>query len=198
MTIVNSLQEISKWLNDGVCKKVKFKVPASDRQPIDDGYDYKEIHPYAFPMFLPTKDKLPPAVISNMPSICVQLLEGTDDTAKNNRDLKINLGISCWNPGIHAKDIYYPEGTKPDVPEAYRSSYDGWMDAWNFVDAILRELESVSRIKDLQIDPDIPIKFAPYKEQESGVDFYPYWFAFIQFGIRSDNTRYDNEIKDFL
>lgn len=197
MTIVDSLNEISDWLNETSCQKYMFKLPPDNqKKPIDDKYEYEKVHPHAFPMFVPTKDKVPPGVVSNIPSICVQLLQGKDDNAEQERELSINLGISCWNPGIHTKDWYYQKGK--EQYEKFRIAEDGWMDAWNFVDDITRCLGSISHIGGLEVVKSKPVTFGPYKEQDAIPDYYPMWFAWIQFDVKSDFLRYDKEIEQFL
>ena len=79
MAITDSMIKIADWLNKEVCPEYRFKVPPegriqdSDRKqvlaPMDDGYQYQEVSPYAFAMFLPTKDKIPPPKHPNMPSV---------------------------------------------------------------------------------------------------------------------------------
>ena len=152
MTVVDSLMAIAEWLNENPCKRFEFKVPPEDqRKPINDDYEYKRVHPHAFPVYIPTKDMLPPNIISNMPSLCVQLVQGEDDNALLQRELRINIGISCWNPGIHAGDMYYSKNMEPTEQVKYKNGYDGWMDAWNFVDDILRRLGSINNIGNLEI-----------------------------------------------
>lgn len=196
MTVTDSLIKISSWLNEGVCTKFKFKVPPPEESPIDDRYEYKEVHPHAFPLFVPAKDKLPPEVETNMPSVIVQVVNGEDDTVNSHRDLTINLALSCWNPGRHSKDIYYPLDKRPEGPEKYKGTYSGWMDVWNFTDAILRELESTGSIADMQIQRTIT--FGPYKEQESIVDYYPFWFTWIQFTVQGNFLRNCPAYNEFL
>lgn len=196
MTIVESLTRIASWLNEGVCQDFKFKVPPEVDKPMNDKYEYQEVHPHAFPVFMPTKDKLQPGILSNMPSVIVQIVEGQDDIHASTRDIKINLGISCWNPGTHSKDIYYPKAMRPEEPEKYKNTYDGWMDAWNFTDGIIRKLESQHEIGDMRITGNI--SFGSYKEQESIVDMYPMWLAWIQFTIRTEFLRNCVEYTEFL
>lgn len=198
MTVTDSLIKISEWLNKEVCPMFKFKQPPGEGAPINDKWNYEEVHPHAFPLFIPAKDKLPPNVPTNMPSVCVQLLNGSDDLTEHKRDLTINLGISTWNPGIHSKDIYYPEGTRPEEPAKYRSGYDGWMDVWNFVDAVVRKLESITGIEGLYLAPEASVTFGPYKDQDTIPDYYPHWFAYVQFTVRSDFLRNNPEVEELL
>lgn len=196
MTIVDSLIRISGWLDEHVCKDLKFKAPPRDTQkPINGKYEYQEVTPKAFPMFMPTNDRLPPGIISSIPSICVQIVTGEDNNIETSRELNLNLGFSCWNPGMHAKDIYYPEGTRPDEPEAYRSTADGWMDVWNFVDHALRQIEMVTEMDGLEIVQSVPITYGPYKEQDAVPDYYPHWFAWIKLTVRSHYVRNNVEEK---
>lgn len=196
MTITDSLIWIADWMNGGVCKKFKFKVPPEEGAPANDKYEYREVNPYAFPVFMPATDKLPPNVETNAPSVIVQMVGGEDDTQKEKRDITINLAISCWNPGRHSKDVYYPKRMMPEVPERYKSTYDGWMDAWNFTDAILRELESAASISGMQLSGKI--SYGPYKEQESIVDCYPFWYAWIRFTAQTNFVRNNEAYSDLL
>lgn len=196
MAVTDSIIKIAEWLNKNVCPNYKFKVPPEDKI-MDDGYEYKEVNPYAFAMFLPTKDKIPPPKRPNMPSMCVQLVSGSDDLTKGNRDMTINIACSCWNPGIHVKDIYFPKDKIPDKMPHFEPSYTGWMDAWNMVDGILERLEATNSIDYLQIARETPVTFGSYKEQESIPDLYPFWFAWVQFKVRSSFIR-NNEVEQFL
>ncbi len=208
MAITDSMIKIADWLNKEVCPGYQFKVPPegrlqdSDRKqilaPMDDGYQYQEVSPYAFVMFLPTKDKIPPPKRPNMPSVCVQLVSGSDDLLKGNREMTVNLACSCWNPGIHVQDIYFPKGSRPETPPHFEPSYTGWMDAWNLVDGILMKLGEINSIDGyVQIVKDTPVTFGCYKEQDNIPDFYPYWFAWVQFKVRSAFYR-NNEIEKYL
>ncbi len=198
MAITDSIIRVSEWLNTEVCPGFKLKKAPDNRAPQDAGYQYELVTPHAFPLFVPTKDKLPPGVHTNIPSVCVQIVDGTDNIPESRRDINVNLGISCWNPGVHSKDIFYPKGTAPDAPEPYASSYDGWMDAWNFVDAIIRKVESSTSIGGMVLAPDVPVKFGPYKEQDSIPDFYPNWFAYVQFTLREEFVRNNPDIEELL
>lgn len=194
MTITDSIIKIADWLNGGVCREFKFKKPAAEGSPVNDSYKYEEIHPQAFPLFMPAMDKLPPNIVSNTPSIIVQIADGTDDAGAGKREIMINLAISCWNPGIHSKDMYY--SCIPEMPEKYRSAYDGWMDVWNFTDAVLRKLESTAYIEGMRVQGKI--SFGAYKEQEIIADYYPFWYSWIRFAIQSDFIRNCEDYTEFL
>ena len=217
MAIVDTLTKLTEWLNKNACAKVQLKMPADDGEAMDDKYSYELVTPQAFPLFVPAKDRLPPNVRTAMPSVCVQIMDGQDDLVSKNRDIRINLGFSCWNPGIHEKDIffdgdsasydafinsYFPtkvdKKTNEEQLVKFRRTATGWMDCWNFIDLTLRELEQVDNIEGIQIVKDEPIKFGPYKEQETIPDYYPHWFGFIQFTVRNVIVRNNDSYEEFL
>lgn len=196
MTITNSLIEIADWLDKGVCQNFKFKVPPEEGMPVDSRYQYKEACPHAFPVFVPTKDKLPPDVGTNSPSVVVQIAGGADDVETEKREMTVNLALSCWNPGRHSRDIFYPHNLRPEEPEKYKSSCDGWMDAWNFADAILRELESAATICGMKLQGKV--SYGPYKEKDTIIDCWPFWYAWIQFTVQSRFIRNNEVYNDLL
>lgn len=75
MTLVNSIDKIVSWLTENVCSKITLKLPDDYRN--DTGYDVVMVHPAAFPLYVPGKDRLPPNVAAPIPSVCVQLMEGS-------------------------------------------------------------------------------------------------------------------------
>lgn len=77
MTLVNSIDKIVSWLTENVCSKITLKLPDDYRN--DTGYDVVMVNPAAFPLYVPGKDRLPPNVAAPIPSVCVQLMEGSDE-----------------------------------------------------------------------------------------------------------------------
>ena len=49
----------------------------------------------------------------------------------------------------------------------------------------------------VQIVKDIPVTFGCYKEQDNIPDYYPYWFAWVQFKVLLVFYR-NNEIEKYL
>lgn len=194
MTVVEMITDLTEWIDENVCSKVSLKKPTADRKPMDENYTYELITPKAFPMFVPSKDRLPPGIKSDVPSVCVQLTEGSDG---EQRSLRINLLFSCWNPGTHKEDIIYPEG-RTEKAFSYQKNGSGWMDLWNFMDVALAELEKASIIKGMALDGNFPVSYGPYKEQETIVDFYPYWFGYIQFYVKESNRLPAYDYEKFL
>lgn len=198
MTIVRTIDQICEWLNNNVCPGILLKKPPTDKnKATNEKYEYELIHPYAFPLYTPTKDKLPPNVEAEIPSICVQLEYGTDST--DNRSMSINLGFSAWNPGIHPDDWIIPEGKDTEYKDVLSNAAEGWRDIYNAVDIVVTALEqSVYLGDDVEIDRTQDIEFGPYKEQDSIVSYYPHWFAYVTFKVRSSLRRNNQLIDQFL
>lgn len=197
MTIVRTIDQIVDWLNENVCPNVELKKPPKEGTPTNVKYDYELVHPYAFPLYIPPKDKLPPKVRTAFPSICVQLNYGSDTT--DNREMNISLGFGAWNPGIHPDDWLIPESTDIDFSEFLSDAASGWRDLYNFVDYTVANLEQTTYLgDDVEIVRNEPIEFGPYKEQEEVVSLYPYWFAYINFKVRSSLRRNNQKILNLL
>lgn len=103
MTLVNSIDKIVSWLTENVCSKITLKLPDDYRN--GTGYDVVMVNPAAFPLYVPGKDRLPPNVAAPIPSVCVQLMEGSDELIQKKRQLQIRLCLACWNPGQHGGEI---------------------------------------------------------------------------------------------
>lgn len=200
MTIARTIDLICDWLNAGVCQEVELKKPATDKEPTDINYDYQLVHPYAFPLYLPTKDNLPPNAECTFPSICVQLEYGTDTS--NNREMNISLGFGAWTPGIHPKDWIIPEDGEDYDTETFKKSMEGWRDLWNFADRTITAIEQTTYIgqdesEKVEVMKD-GMEFGPYKEEDSIPSFYPHWFGYFKFRVRSTLLRNNQDIINFL
>lgn len=208
MTVVCVLDALTKWVRENICPKILLKVPPdNDKDAEDAGYEYQLTHPAAFTMYIPTKEKLPPPIISPFPSVCVRFVEGADNLFNGKGSIGVQLCFSAWNPGTHGKDIILPnpenamEPKKWSGPEAdayFQRDGEGWRDVWNMVDIALREIEIVINIGGLVIDRSVPVKFGPMTEQESIPDFYPFWFAWVSFTVTYPITRPIQGVEDLL
>lgn len=197
MTVVGILDTLTDWVRENICTKIRFKVPPDTPDGADDaGYEYKRTNPAAFTLYVPAKDKLPPSIISPVPSVCVRLSEGSDDLAGRQataiRSVDVELYFSTWSPGTYGEDIVLPnkdDALKPskwsgeEANQYFRKNAEGWRDAWNAVDIALREIEQVISISGLQVDRSTPVRFGPVKEQDSIPSFYPFWFAWVSFSV---------------
>lgn len=193
MSVVNTIDRVTDWARESICSKIKLKVPPEDDSaPTDASFDYKTITPAAFGMYVPTRDKLPPDILSPIPSVCVRFREGADDLSNSRGSIVIELCFSTWNPGTHGTDIMQPVSgermtvnrwTGSEANAYFRRYGEGWRDVWNMVDIALQELESTTDIDGILIDRSVPVKFGPLAEQESIPDFYPFWYAWVSFGL---------------
>ena len=208
MTVVRVIDTLTDWARDNICPKIQLKVPPdNEKDATDAGYEYKRVNPAAFSMYVPAKDKLPPNIISPIPSICVRVLEGAEDLASGKGKAGIQLCFSAWDPGIHGEDVVLPnpdnalepkKWTGQEADEYFRKLGGGWRDAWNMIDIVLREIESVTNVDGLVIDRKVPIKYGPLTEQESIPDFYPFWFCWVTFTVTYPITRVIRGVEEFL
>lgn len=208
MTVVMALDILTAWVRETIAPRINLKVPPdSEVDATDAGWEYQRVNPSVFAMYIPSQEKLPPAILSPYPSICVRFLEGSDDLSSGKGSINVQLCFSAWDPGTHGKDIILPnpeDGLRPKIwtgPEAdayFRRHGEGWRDAWNMVDFALREIERVTNIGGLVIDRKIPIKFGPLTEQESIPDFYPFWYAWVTFTITYPITRVIEDVEELL
>ncbi len=133
-----------------------------------------------------------------IPSVCVQLVEGDDNLIESARKIRIRLYFSAWDPGTHGPDLFhkkndgsggYIQWYNDEAMAYFRKSGDGWMDAWNFVDTAIRKIENSEYLSSLRVTKENGIKFGPLSEQDSVPDFYPYWFAWVEFSVEETMTR---------
>ena len=195
MTLVQSIDKVVAWLNENVCSQINLKLP--DDYKNDKSYDVEFVHPAAFPLYVPGKDRLPPSVPAPIPSVCVQLTEGSDDLLKKQRQLQIRLCLACWNPGEHGGEVlhtrenakalggysYYSVTGK--AAQTYARNMEGWRDSFNFADLVLRELEGTEYIAGHRLVKESGIKFGLFTEEGNIWDYYPYWHSWISFTLEA-------------
>ena len=108
MAVVTILDGVTDWVREKICSQI-LKVPPADEQAATDaGYEYQLVTPAAFPLFVPTKEKLPPSVTSPIPSVCVRIQEGVDDLTDSTGSIGVQLCFSTWDPGTHGADVLKP------------------------------------------------------------------------------------------
>lgn len=202
MSVVHLIDTLTEWARQNVCERIKLKVPPENESPNDANYAYQLETPVAFPMYVPTMEKLPPAVHFNHPSLCVRFMQGEDDPAHSSGSLEVQFCFSTWDPGLHGKDRFDPNGNgtfKQRDGGTYTRTVDGWRDAWNFVDIALRAVESTVVISDeITIDRSSPVKYGPLVEQDAIVESYPFWYAWISFKVNYNLRRNVVEIQNLL
>lgn len=193
MTLVQSIDKVVEWLSENVCSQITLKVPDDYRN--DTAYDVEFVHPAAFPLYVPGKDRLPPSIPAPIPSVCVQLMEGRDDLQAKKRQLEIRLCLACWNPGKHGGEVSIPRpdarflggysyyGAAGEAAQTYVRNMDGWRDSFNFADLVLRELEGTEYIAGHRLMKESGIKFGLFTEDGNIWDYYPYWHNWISFTL---------------
>ena len=195
MTLVQSIDKVVRWLQENVCSQITLKLPNDDSN--DTGYEVEYVNPQAFPLYVPGKDRLPPSVPAPIPSVCVQLMEGTDDLLKRNRQLQIRLCLACWNPGEHGGEVYHARKNENmlggysyyrvtgEAAQTYARNMEGWRDSFNLTDILLRELENAEYIEGLRLVKEPGIKFGLFTEDGNIWDYYPYWHTWITFTLEA-------------
>lgn len=178
MTAINDVHAVADWLEREVCPKIELKVPAKKEQT--DKYDYKLTHPSVSRMFstvFSNKD-----YANTAPGILVQFMSGDDMPLKGSRDVRFRLILTVWSTGTHAGDYI----DKDDQTPSFESNDEGWNDAFNFMDLVLRELKNTEYIGDsLRVKTEDGFKFGPYKEGATVLEFYPYYVCEIEFSCES-------------
>lgn len=209
MTLVESIDNVVSWLNEKVCSQIQLKVPDDYRN--DKTYDVQLVSPAAFPLYVPGKDRLPPSVPAPIPSVCVQLMEGSDDLRAKKRQLQIRLCLACWNPGEHGGEVFHPRPNARalggysyyratgEAAQTYVRNMEGWRDSFNFADLVLRELEGTEYIAGHRLMKESGIKFGLFTEDGNIWDYYPYWHNWITFTLEAGVvSRIPDEYKNFL
>lgn len=202
MSVVHVIDALTEWAKLNICERVLLKKPPENLEANDAGYNYDLVKPSAFAMYVPTSEKLPPNIHSPFPSLCVRFIKGTDELSGSTGHLDVQFCFSAWDPGLHGKDVFHPQGDgsfkQGDVNAEYERNGNGWRDVWNFVDTALRAVESVTSIGGYTIDRETPIEFGPLTEQEAIADFYPFWFAWISFRVNYPLRRNIEDLQQYL
>lgn len=195
MTLVQSIDRVVDWLNENVCSGITMKLPDDYKNDAEYGVEY--VNPSAFPLYVPGKDRLPPSVPAPIPSVCVQLMEGSDNFPERRRQLKIRLCLACWNPGEHGDEVLHPREnaamqggymysvTKKGAAQNYARNMDGWRDSFNLVDFTLRQLENTEYIAGHRLVKEDGIKYGLFTEDGNIWDYYPYWHSWITFALEA-------------
>ena len=195
MTLVESIDEVVTWLTANVCPQISLKLPDDNKN--DKSYKVEYVTPAAFPLYVPGKNYVRPPVSAPIPSVCVQLMEGSDDLLKRKRQLQIRLCLACWNPGEHGLETMYPRKNENalggysyhtlngEATQTYARNMEGWRDLFNFADLVLRELENTEYIANHRLVKESGIKFGLFTEDGNIYDYYPYWHSWIAFTLEA-------------
>ena len=107
-------------------------------------------------------------------------------------------------------DDKLPEGVESSIPsitiritdgedaQVFNMDAEGWRDAWNFVDTAVRIIENVEYLGGYRFMKERGLKFAPVASQEATPEYWPFWFANVEFyiseaiGTERKHVLYDN------
>ena len=194
MSVVDDLHGVMGWLRDTVCPLVSLKQAPDIGEKGEEEYDFRTVHPEVYGMYWPVGNAArQPDLKTPHPGILVQLSEGSESCRDMSKTYKVRLHLSAWNPGTHGPDVWYPKvNPEPLEPRyvrgaegTYEDGYDGWQDAWSFLDTLLREVREARDIGGLSLDRSQDVAFGPYSDQGAIIDFYPYWFCWVDLTLRS-------------
>lgn len=200
------IQQTADWIAKNICSKIELKIPDDFRN--DGSYKTKVVHPASFPLYVPGKDRLPPGIPAPVPSVCVQMVSGTDMLIDKIRTLDMRIVLACWNPGVHGNELYRPKGNidalgghsyfvDPDSA-AFEKGTDGWKDNMVFQDLVLNTLEKAEYIAGHRIIKESGIKFGLFTEDGDICDYYPYWHSWISFQLEVGLTPKAPDYNQFL
>lgn len=187
MATTTAIHALAEWLRREVCPNLEFKVPDNESQT--DEYRYELRHPSVYEMFAPPSRLAQMQNREMCPGILVHLTDGDDSPRKPQRVYKFRLLLCVWNPGTHPQD--------GGGAEEFVANANGWNDVWNMNDALLMKLKNAETIGGvLRIKGEDGFHYEPYKEDEAIIDFYPFFFATLEFSCEATmvpSTKYIDE-----
>ena len=187
MQLNEVIERLTSWVQVNICDSMELLKPSKDGMSTD----YELITPVAFPLYIPPKDQLPPDVAQQAPAVCIQLKEGTDDLKGNERSLKIRLAFSTYRPGS------FTENEKGEV--VFVRNADGWKDLWTWISKAVNKIQSEMYIEGVKVDRTVPMKYGPFSIDDTLVDAYPLWYAWIEFSVTcglslKNNSNYNENL----
>lgn len=188
MEIIKTIDTITDWINKNVCPKVQLKEPLDANVDPEKGYDVRKVNPTAFSLFAPTKEKLPPRIKSEVPSVVVQIIEGSDRMTSHNRRLKLQLSFLAWNPGK----------AREEGATKYSRDLDGWKDVWAFLERTISEIENAEYMDDVRLVKEESITFGQFQTEGQISDLYPYWGAWAIFTVETAISRSGKAYQNYL
>lgn len=203
MNIVKIIDDVTEWAQKNICDIVQLKVPPDDdAEAVDQAYEYELVHPTAFALFVPSKDKLPELVKSSVPYLCVKFVEGADQLDGSGVSIGLQFILCTWDPGLHSKDFFKYRGNmefeQQDDDETFIRSSEGWRDAWNFLDTTRRVIESDTSVAGYELDVRSGVQFGPWEEMDGSNDFYPFWLSWVQFTLKYPLVRHVPAFDEYL
>lgn len=203
MSVVRIIDTLTDWAREDICNEIQLKVPPDNDEAMDSGYEYRLANPTAFPMYIPSEDKLPSDILSAHPCLCVRFFSAQDDMASKTGAMDVQFVFCVWDPGLHSQDLFLPNGDgtfkrQTAASVQFERNGSGWRDVWNFVDLAVRKLTSVNSVGSCIIDKNTPFEYGPVKVDGAIADYYPYWYAELTFRVTYPLLRYNEELENNL
>lgn len=190
MELNQIFDNLTDWSQKNICNGMKLLKPSASEMTSE----YELVTPKAFALYLPPKDQLPPDVQEQIPSVCLQLQEGADDMQANSRSLRFRLAFSTYRPGRYIEEE--DEEGRPRM--VFTRDAKGWEDLWLWVSRSVNKIQTEMYIEGLRIDRTVPIKYGPFQIDDTLIDAYPLWYAWIDFTIKCGISLKDNNYKVYL
>lgn len=205
MSIVNSIETVREWLDSTVCPMVQLKLP--DDSATDASYPYKLVNPTAFSLFRPVEGQIAPKGAGPHP-LGLRADRGghrqPDHELEEHQDPALLLCVGSRLPRARHLQTEndgsgaYVQWQNEEAAAFFEKNGEGWRDAWNFVDTALRMIENAEYIGPLRVMKEDGITFGPVSEQDAVPDFYPYWFAWVEFSAEEPLTRTPKDYQHLL
>lgn len=205
MTIVEAIKRITQWVDQSVGQNILLKEPDDDYNT--STYRYKLVHPSAFAMLVPPRDKKKERDQVVTPSIAVQLLNGNENGSYTGT-VDIRFELITWDPGIHGQDLFIPKNPEEEVAyvqmeteEAqayYKRTVSGWEEHWNLVDLLIQNLRELEGLEGLKLDSTSGIQYGQNTEADMPINYYPYWVSWVTCSFLYGVTKKQNERNDLL
>lgn len=177
MLLQETIERLTEWTEKNICSEIELLDPDENNMARD--YEYKRVHPIAIPLFIPSKDLMPPQVQSKLPAVCLQFDGGQDDLKEGVQSLKFRMSFCVYRPGLYLEEEN-PDGTKE--VRCTRNA-DGWKDAWLFMEIAKHRLENNMYIEGIRIDKNVPMKYDNFKLDDAIVLNYPEWYTWLSFSV---------------
>ena len=190
MELNELIDNLTKWVYYNLCYDVELLKPTDKRM----SSDYNLVTPKAFALYIPPKDQLPPDIEVQIPSVCLQLLNGEDDMTSEMRNLSFRLSFSTYRPGTF-EDVTDDEGNTETV---FVKNADGWKDLWLWVSRSLNKLQSDLYIEGVKVDTSTPMKYGHFQIDENLVDAYPMWYAWIELTVTCGISQKTHDYNNYL
>lgn len=196
MTIANDMQIVKDWAQREICDKLQFKKPDDDNAGREYQLEYEK--PTAFLDYVQVGSN------ATYPHLAIHAQKGEDVRENSMRIVEVLFSFGIWNPGIHPgeelmrqEDGSYIPNDEPDQTFK-RGTQEGWRDVTNFLDVALETLESSTTIDGIRIRHEDGIKWGKYSEENSLMDFHPYYLMWATFSIEAPIIRNIQKIEELL